>query len=99
VNESFPTIPDLRRFRAFVVLAEELHFGRAARRLSITQSPLSRLITGLERDIGTPLFTRSHHGVRLTAAGQSLLDDARHIIEHVDMALRRAHERALGDLA
>jgi DNA-binding transcriptional LysR family regulator len=85
-------IPDLRRFRAFVVLAEELHYGRAAERLKMCQSPLSRLITGLERDIGIALFARTHHRVALTAAGRSMLHDARRIIAHVDTALRRAHE-------
>lgn len=60
-----------------MVLAEELHFGRAANRLHICQPPLSQQIRLLEEELGTPLFERSHHRVELTAAGQMLKQQAR----------------------
>jgi DNA-binding transcriptional LysR family regulator len=86
------TVPDLRRFSAFVAVAEELHFGRAARRLMMCQSPLSRLIMALEEDTGITLFFRNRHHVRLTEAGQSMLVDARNLLAIADQAIRKARE-------
>jgi hypothetical protein len=60
---------DLRHFRSFVVVAEEGHIGRAARRLFITQPALSRQIQQLEREIDAPVLARTAHGVELTEAG------------------------------
>ncbi|MFE1290240.1 LysR substrate-binding domain-containing protein [Streptomyces sp. NPDC058751] len=75
---------ELRTLRYFVAVAEELHFGRAATRLHMSQPPLSRAIKQLEADVGAPLFTRSPAGVTLTAVGAVLLDEARALLGHAD---------------
>ncbi|OCA53331.1 LysR family transcriptional regulator [Photorhabdus namnaonensis] len=66
----------LRHLRCFVAVAEELHFARAAERLHIEQSPLSRIIKNLEADLGTMLFVRTTRNIRLTRAGEILLEQA-----------------------
>jgi DNA-binding transcriptional LysR family regulator len=77
---------DIAHLRAFIAVAEELHFGRAAERLHVAQPPLSRTIQQLERELGTRLFDRSTRSVRLTTAGQALLEPAHQVME----SLRRA---------
>ncbi|GGC97374.1 transcriptional regulator [Tersicoccus solisilvae] len=64
---------EVRWLEAFVAVAEEMHFGRAATRLHMAQSPLSQVIRRLEREIGTPLFERSTRSVALTGSGEALL--------------------------
>ncbi|WP_427893051.1 LysR substrate-binding domain-containing protein [Kribbella sp. GL6] len=75
---------ELRTLRYFVAVAEELHFGRAATRLYMSQPPLSRAIRQLEADLGTTLFHRSASGVSLTPAGTALLAEARTLLAQSD---------------
>lgn len=75
---------ELRTLRYFVAVAEELHFGRAAARLCMSQPPLSRAIKQLEAEFGTPLLYRSAAGVTLTPPGATLLDEARTLLERAD---------------
>ncbi len=82
--------------RYFVAVAEELHFGRAASRLNMSQPPLSRAIGQLERRLGTLLFVRANRSVSLTAAGETLLNEARKLLVAVDRAERRVQEAAAG---
>ena len=71
---------ELRLWRQFAVLAEELHFGRAAARLHMTQPPLTQAIQGLERQLGVPLFARTRRSVALTPAGLALLPAVRRLL-------------------
>ena len=71
---------NMRHIQAFIAVAEEQHFSRAAKRLHIEQSPLSRTIRKLEADLGVTLLLRTAHTVRLTWAGQAFLEDARRVI-------------------
>jgi DNA-binding transcriptional LysR family regulator len=93
---------ELRQLRYFVAVAEELHFGRAAERLHMSQSPLSRAIRDLERDLGVVLFVRTTRRVELTAAGTMLLERARPALAEIDGAIadtRRASQPDAGILA
>jgi DNA-binding transcriptional LysR family regulator len=75
---------ELRTLRYFVAVAEELHFGRAATRLHMSQPPLSRAIKQLETEVGALLLARSPAGVTLTPAGEVLLDEARALLDRAD---------------
>lgn len=81
---------ELRHLRYFIAVAEELHFGRAALRLNISQPPLSQQIMQLETETGARLFNRTNRSVQLTAAGEQLLSDARAILLQVEQASDRA---------
>ena len=83
---------ELRQLRYFVVLAETLHFGRAAALLNISQPPLSRQIALLEAELGVVLLDRTRRSVRLSAAGHRFYRDAKTVMATVDQA--RGHARA-----
>lgn len=93
---------ELRQLRYFATVAEELHFGRAARRLHMTQPPLSQTIMALEELLGAPLFERNRRGVTLTAAGAALLPEAQRLLQQaagLPELVRRAATGASGRLA
>ncbi|HEY9224816.1 MAG TPA: LysR family transcriptional regulator, partial [Variovorax sp.] len=75
------TLIDLRAWRQFVAVAEELHFGRAAQRLHMTQPPVTQAIAQLEKTLGIVLFDRTRRRVALTPAGEALLPDVRDMLE------------------
>ncbi|MFD2428081.1 LysR family transcriptional regulator [Sphingobium scionense] len=88
---------ELSQLRCFVAAAEELHFGRAARRLNMTQSPLSRQIQLLERILDVQLLERTSRQVSLTPAGGIFLIEARRIVRLADSAALSARRVAKGD--
>ena len=97
----FPQAPDgveVKHLRAFVAVAEELNFGRAAARLYLSQPALSRQIRTLERLLGCDLLRRSTHRVELTVAGSALLDRARPLLGALDEAIA-ATQSVGGELA
>ena len=77
---------EFRHLRYFLALAEELHFGRAAQRLAITQPPLSLNIQQLEASVGARLFERDSKGVRLTAAGLAFRESAQALLAQAEQA-------------
>ncbi|UVO30195.1 LysR substrate-binding domain-containing protein [Bradyrhizobium arachidis] len=89
---------DIRQLRYFIAVAEELNFSRAARRLNLSQPPLSLQIKALEHDVGAPLFLRQRRGVELTQAGQILLEQAREALAKLDHAIGTAQRAARGEV-
>lgn len=88
---------ELRRLRYFLAVAEELHFARAAARLGIEQSPLSRQIQDLEGRLQVRLFERTRRSTRLTKAGEQFVIDARRILIDVELSVRALRATAVGN--
>jgi len=89
---------ELRHLRYFVALADELHFGRAALRLNISQPPLSQQIRQLEEELGVQLFERTNRKVRLTDAGRRLVDEAHQVLGRIDHFSKVASQAGGGEI-
>jgi DNA-binding transcriptional LysR family regulator len=88
---------EIRQVRVFLTLAEELHFGRSARRLGVVQSAVSQTLQSLEEEIGAELFERSKRRVALSAAGQAFIEPARRALEEFELAKASARGAASGE--
>lgn len=89
---------DLRVWRQFLAVAEELHFGRAAQRLHMTQPPVTQAIAQLEKSLGVVLFDRTRRRVALTPAGEALVPDVRELLARAQGLPARARAAAAGEV-
>ena len=83
-------LPEIRLLQAAIVLAEELHFSRAADRLNMSQSALSKQILKLEREIGFQVFRHNHQAAELTDAGRVFIAEAKEVIVHAERSILSA---------
>lgn len=88
---------EMRELRSFVLLAEQLHFGRASRLLNLSQPALTKQIRRMEDELGAPLFERGRHGTMLSSLGKQFLKEARSVVASFDRLLDSAHASALGE--
>src|SRR3546814_5098941 len=86
-----------RLLRQFIAVAEKLHYGRAAARVGIAQSPLSQAIQKLEAHVGTPLFLRNKRTVSLTPAGRIFLEEAYQWLKYERVAIERTQHACNGE--
>lgn len=91
-------MPDLRQLRTFIAVAEQLSFTRAAASLHVQQQTVSKTVSQLERELGVELLERTTHEVRLTAAGEALLDSGAAALQSTEAAFQRAREVGTGEL-
>lgn len=88
---------EMRELKSFVLLAEQLHFGRAAALLHLSQPALTKQIRRMEDELGSPLFERGRHGTTLSGFGKQFLKDARTAVTGFDRLMERARSNALGE--
>ncbi|NEP66130.1 MAG: LysR family transcriptional regulator [Moorea sp. SIO4E2] len=89
---------ELNHLKTFLVVAEEMNFGRAAERLHIAQPPLSRQIKRLEESLGVQLFHRTKPQIQLTEAGRALVLEARRILKQVDLGVQVTQRASRGEI-
>jgi DNA-binding transcriptional LysR family regulator len=90
-------VMEIRELRSFVLLAQQLHFGRTARLLHLSQPALTKQIRRVEEDLGCSLFERGKHGTKLTSAGEQFLEDARPIVSGFDRLVEGGRRLARGE--
>ena len=88
---------EMRDLRSFVLLAQQLHFGRTARLLNVSQPALTKQIRRVEEDLGCSLFERGKHGTKLTSAGEQFLEEARPIVTGFDRLVASGRSLARGE--
>lgn len=89
---------ELRQLKYFIVVAEELHFGRAAQRLHLSQPALSKQIRALENNLDVLLIERTKHWVKLTPAGQKLLETAHRILRETEQGIKLVQQIGKGEI-
>src|SRR5260370_17651335 len=94
----YSKIMELRHLRYFVAVAEALSFSKAAGQLRVAQPAVSRQIADLEEEVGTSLMQRNNRVVRLTAAGEAFLKDAKKMLDQAEAATKRARRVAPGEV-
>ncbi|MEM1103984.1 MAG: LysR family transcriptional regulator [Pseudomonadota bacterium] len=89
---------EMRQVRYFIAVAEEENFTTAARRLNVSQPPITRQIQQLEAELGVELFSRGKKGVKITSAGQAFLREAKQIVNRSRLAVERSRAAARGEI-